>query len=135
MRAASIATLLLTFFLRHMPELVEGGHVYLSQPPLFRIDAAKDTHWARDEKEREKIIKGLPKNVKPKISRFKGLGEMNAEELKTTTLDPKNRRALRVVLDPESSDTVQTLMGKDPAPRFQFIMERAAATSLEELDV
>ncbi len=130
-----IATLLLTFFLQHMPELVKSGHVYLSQPPLFRIDAAKDTLWARDEREREKILKELPKNVKPKISRFKGLGEMDAEDLKTTTLDPKRRRALRVVLDRKSNETIQTLMGKDPAPRFQFIMERAAATRLEELDV
>jgi DNA gyrase/topoisomerase IV subunit B len=73
--------------------------------------------------------------VKPKIGRFKGLGEMNAEELKNTTLDPKKRRALRVVLDKKSLETIQTLMGKDPAPRFQFIMERAANTSLEELDV
>jgi DNA gyrase subunit B len=130
-----IATLLLTFFVQHLPQLVEAGHVYLAQPPLFRIDAAKDTHWALDEAEREKILAKLPRNVKPKISRFKGLGEMNAEELKTTTLDPTRRRALRVVMDPETGETMKTLMGKDPAARFQFIMARADAMDAEALDV
>src|SRR5205823_4048014 len=83
-----IATLLLTFFYRLLPGLVKGGHVYLAQPPLYRIDAAKDTHWALDDAERDRILAKLPKNVKPEISRFKGLGEMTAEELKATTLDP-----------------------------------------------
>src|SRR3954466_5010256 len=94
-----IATLLLTFFYRHLPGLLRGGHVYLAQPPLFRIDAGKETHWALDEREREKILAALPKNVKAEISRFKGLGEMPAEDLKQTTLDPKRRSALRVIVD------------------------------------
>lgn len=132
---AHIATLLLTFFVKHMPELVQQGHVFLAQPPLYRVDAAKETHWALDDAERDAIVAGLPKNVTPRVGRFKGLGEMNADELKATTLDPKRRRALQVVLDDASDATMQALMGKDPAPRFQFIMERAEETDAEALDV
>ncbi len=132
-----IATLLLTFFYRHLPGLLRGGHIYLSQPPLFRIDAASDTHWALDELERDRILKRLPGNVKPKISRFKGLGEMNAHELKATALDPRRRRALRVVIDGEieTDRVLNQLMGKDPQARYRFIMDRAAAADAEELDV
>jgi DNA gyrase subunit B len=130
-----IATLLLTFFIKHMPQLVEAGHVYLSQPPLYRIDALKETHWALDDAEKEKIIGKLPKNAKVEISRFKGLGEMDAEQLKATTLDPTRRRALRVVLDGEGLPMMEALMGKDPAPRYQFIMENAALTDADELDL
>ena len=88
-----ISTLLLTFFWRHLPKLIERGHVYLAQPPLYRIDAAKETHWALDDAERDAILAKLPKNVKPEIMRFKGLGEMMPEQLKQTTLDPQRRRA------------------------------------------
>ena len=130
-----IATLLLTFFVKHMPELVREGHVYLAQPPLYRVDVGKETHWALDDRELELLQKKLPKNAKPDISRFKGLGEMPADELKNTTLDPKRRRALRVVLDDQTDETITALMGKDPAPRFNFIMERAARTSAAELDL
>lgn len=130
-----IATLLLTFFVKHMPELVRQGHVYLAQPPLFRVDVGKETHWALDDAELKQLQAKLPKNAKVEISRFKGLGEMDADELKSTTLDPKRRRALKVVLDEGSEQTIATLMGKDPAPRFQFIMERAATTRADELDV
>lgn len=130
-----IATLLLTFFVKHMPDLVKEGHVYLSVPPLYRIDSSKETFWARDEQERDQIVGKLPKNAKYELSRFKGLGEMNAEDLKRTTLDKGKRRALRVRLDPGTDDTINALMGKDPAPRFQFIMERAKETKAEELDL
>ncbi|MBI2376895.1 MAG: type IIA DNA topoisomerase subunit B [Deltaproteobacteria bacterium] len=130
-----ISTLLLTFFAKHMPQLVQLGHIYLSQPPLFRIDTSKDTHWARDEDERDKIIDALPKNAKYEISRFKGLGEMPADDLKRTTLDPKVRRALKVVLDEGTDDTLKTLMGKDASLRFKFVMERAPETRAEDLDV
>ena len=129
-----IATLVLTFFMKHMPELVEKGHIYLAQPPLFRIEAGKDVHWALDDKDRDRILKRLPKNVNPKILRFKGLGEMDADQLKTTTLDPKSRRALRVTLDADSLVVMQSLMGKDPQPRYQFIMERAEEADVEALD-
>ena len=83
-----ITTLLLTFFYRHLPELLRTGHIYVCMPPLYRIDAGKNTHWALDDAEKERVLAALPKNVKPDISRFKGLGEMAADELKETTLDP-----------------------------------------------
>lgn len=130
-----ISTLLLTFFVKHLPEIIEGGHLYLAQPPLFRIDYAKQTHWALDDQERDAVLKKLPKNAKPDISRFKGLGEMPAEDLKATTLDPKRRRVLKVELDPGTEEAIKTLMGKDAAPRFRMIMDRAPTASLAELDV
>lgn len=132
-----ITTLLLTFFYRQLPGLLRGGHVYLAMPPLFRIDVAKDTHWALDEAERDKIVASLPKNAKVEISRFKGLGEMPAEELKATTLDKNRRRALRVGIDSEleTDRVLNELMGKDTQARFRFIMERARETSAEDLDV
>jgi DNA gyrase subunit B len=129
-----IATLLLTFFYRHLPGLLKGGHVFLAQPPLYRIDAAKETFWALDEIERDRILGSLPKNAKADISRFKGLGEMPAEDLKATTLDPRRRRPLRVVIgEPLETDRIMNeLMGKDASARFRFITERA---SYAELDV
>ncbi|MBK8013981.1 MAG: type IIA DNA topoisomerase subunit B [Deltaproteobacteria bacterium] len=130
-----IATLLLTFFAKHLPGLIEGGHIFLAQPPLYRVDAAKETFWALDEAERDAVIAKLPKNAKVDVSRFKGLGEMDADDLKATTLDPKRRRTLRVMLDDGCEATMQSLMGKDAAPRFQFIMQRAAMMKAEELDV
>ncbi len=132
-----IATLLLTFFLRHMPDLIRGGHVFIAQPPLYRIDVQKKTIWALDDAEKEKILKKHPTTgrSKPEISRFKGLGEMDAPDLRDTTLDPARRRALKVVLDDESHEVMQSLMGRDPAPRFKFIMDQAALTNADELDV
>ena len=122
-----ISTLLLTFFYRHMRKLLEQGHVFIALPPLFRIDAGKETHWALDERERDRLIAKLPKNVKAEVSRFKGLGEMDPEDLKATTLDPKRRRALRVTIeDALATERVMSeLMGKDPQARFRFIMDRA----------
>ncbi|MBM4375119.1 MAG: type IIA DNA topoisomerase subunit B [Deltaproteobacteria bacterium] len=132
-----ISTLLLTFFYRHLPGLLRGGHVYLSQPPLFRVDAGQQTHWALDEEERDRVVAGLPGNVKAQISRFKGLGEMPADDLKQTTLDPSRRRALRVVIEGEieTDHVLNQLMGKDPQARFRFIMDRATQADLDELDV
>ena len=130
-----ISTLLLTFFYRHFRKLLDQGHIFLALPPLYRIDAGKETHWAMDDAARDQILKKLPKNVKPEISRFKGLGEMPAADLKTTTLDPKKRSALKVVVeDPLDTDRIMNeLMGKDASARFRFIMERAADAN--ELDV
>ncbi len=132
-----ISTLLLTFFFRMLPGLIRQGHVYLAQPPLYRIDAGKETHWALDDDERSRILAGIKGNTKAEISRFKGLGEMTAEELWETTLDPRRRRALRVVVDAEleTSRVFEELMGKDPAQRFHFIMDRAMTASAEDLDV
>jgi DNA gyrase subunit B len=128
-----IATLLLTFFYRHLTDLIKQGFVYIAQPPLFRIDHGKETHWALDEDDRERIVASLPKNARPDIMRFKGLGEMQPEELKRTTLDPRSRRLLRVTIaNLEETDRVLTeLMGKDVEARFKFIMERAAQADLD----
>lgn len=132
-----ISTLLLTFFYRLLPGLIRKGHIYLAMPPLFRIDAGKETLWALDDAEKDKMLAALPKNVKPEVSRFKGLGEMSADELKQTTLDPRQRRTMRVVIEGEleTDRILNELMGKDPAPRFKFIMEHAAAARADDLDV
>lgn len=131
-----IATLLLTFFYRHLRPLIENGHVYIAQPPLYRVDIGKETYWAIDEVDRDRIIREKARgNAKPNIMRFKGLGEMTADELKTTTLDPVRRQSLKVTIDnPLLTDQViNDLMGKDVSARFKLIMERAA--EVEELDV
>jgi DNA gyrase subunit B len=130
-----ISTLLLTFFYRHLPKLIDNGHVYLALPPLYKIEVGKDVHWALDDQEKDAILKKAPKNTKPEISRFKGLGEMPADDLKATTLDPRRRSALRVIVeDVLKTDTVMNeLMGKDASARFRFIMERAA--DAKEIDV
>jgi DNA gyrase subunit B len=130
-----ISTLLLTFFWRHLPKLIEGGHVYLAQPPLYRIDAAKETYWALDEAERDRILAKLQKNVKPEIMRFKGLGEMMPEQLKQTTLDPARRRALKVTVPSvlQAEKVLGELMGKDASARYRFITERAKEA--DSLDV
>jgi DNA gyrase subunit B len=128
-----ISTLLLTFFYRRLPGLLTGGHVFIALPPLYRIDVGKETHWALDDRERERILAKLPKNAKADISRFKGLGEMPAEDLKATTLDPRRRRALRVVIDdPLATERVMSeLMGKDASARFRFIMDHAAEAEVD----
>jgi DNA topoisomerase IV B subunit len=131
-----ITTLLLTFFYRHLPELLKNGRVYVGVPPLYRIDAGKQTHWAADEADKARILKQLGKDeTKVDITRFKGLGEMMPKVLWETTLSPRTRRLLRV----EIADALQTdriiadLMGKDPSARFQFIMEHAE--DAQEIDV
>ncbi|HYX90864.1 MAG TPA: DNA topoisomerase IV subunit B [Myxococcaceae bacterium] len=133
-----IATLLLTFFYRHLRPLIENGAVFIAQPPLYRIDIGKETYWALDDPDRDRILKEKVKgNAKPNIMRFKGLGEMSAEDLKGTTLDPKARKALRVVIDDplETDKTINELLGRDVSARFRFIMERAAEVEGQELDV
>ena len=128
-----IATLLLTFFYRHLTPLINDGFVYLAQPPLFRIDHGKETYWALDEADRTRIVDGLPKNARPEVMRFKGLGEMQPDELRRTTLDPASRRLLRVtVVDAVETDRILgELMGKDVEARYKFIMERAAQADLD----
>jgi DNA gyrase subunit B/topoisomerase-4 subunit B len=123
-----ISTLLLTFFYRHMRKLIENGHIFLALPPLYRIEVGKDRHWALDDAQRDEILKKAPKNTRPEISRFKGLGEMPAEDLKATTLDPRRRSALRVIVENalETDRVMNELMGKDASARFRFIMERAS---------
>jgi len=134
-----IATLLLTFIYRHLPNLITGGKVFLAQPPLYRIDIGKETYWALDDAQRDAILKQHAKNGggkgSPEITRFKGLGEMMPKVLWETTLNPRTRRLLRVdVTDQLVTDRViNELMGKDASARFRFIMERAEEA--EELDV
>jgi len=132
-----IATLLLTFLYRHLPQLIQNGKVFLAQPPLYRIDIGKETHWALDDAQRDAILKANTKNGRgnPEITRFKGLGEMMPKVLWETTLNPKTRRLLRVeVTDQIVTDRViNELMGKDASARFRFIMDRAEQA--EELDV
>ncbi len=131
---AHIRTLLLTFFYRHMPEVVDAGYLYIAQPPLYRVSTGKVTRYAQSEQERERIIKEF--NVKNlSVQRFKGLGEMNADQLWDTTMNPESRTLLRV--DSENAalaDEIFTmLMGEKVAPRKGFIM--AEARKVQNLDV
>ena len=130
-----ISTLLLTFFFRHMPELIRQGHVYIAQPPLFRIELGKDIRWAGTDEDRDRILAEARGNTKPTISRFKGLGEMFPQQLKETTLNPGSRRLLKVELLNElnTDRTFHDLMGKRTEARYEFLM--ANAGSVENLDV
>ena len=135
-----IATLLLTFFYRYMAPLIEGGFVYIAQPPLYRIDAGKETHWALDDADRDRILDEIAedgRNLSVDIQRFKGLGEMMPDTLDETTLAKESRRLLEVdIPDTERMVTEQTiteLMGRDSSARFDFIMQHAAEA--DELDV
>ena len=129
-----ITTLLLTFFFRHLRGLIDEGRVYIAVPPLYRIDIGKETHWAADDVDRDRIL-ARANGSKTEITRFKGLGEMMPKTLWQTTLNPRSRRLLRVeIADALETDRVMSdLMGKDASARFRFIMERAEEA--EELDV
>lgn len=132
-----ITTLLLTFFFRHMTDLIRKGHLFVAQPPLYRIDVGKETHWARDDLHKEEILASLKANAKPEITRFKGLGEMLPRTLAETTLDARKRTLLEVTVDSalEADKTFVELLGKDPASRYRFIMESANQVVAEDLDV
>jgi DNA gyrase/topoisomerase IV subunit B len=132
-----ITTLMLAFFFRHMTELIRKGHVYIAQPPLYRIDVGKETFWARDDAHKEEILAGLRANAKAEVARFKGLGEMDPKVLAETTLNPRKRTLLKVQIDSnlETDKTLVELLGKDPAQRAQFILESAQFAAVEELDV
>jgi DNA gyrase subunit B len=130
-----IATLLLTFIYRHMPQLLASGKVYLAQPPLYRIDIGKETFWALDDDQKNQIVKQRAGRSTPEITRFKGLGEMMPKVLWETTLNPRTRRLLRVEVSDQlvTDRVINELMGKDASARFRFIMERAEEA--QELDV
>ena len=129
-----IATLLLTFFYRYLPELIRRGHVFIAQPPLYRVDIGKETHWVADDATLQRLL-AAPHRGTPEIQRFKGLGEMMPETLRDTTLDPRRRQLIQVAIRDElaTDRTVSSLMGKDASSRYSFIMERAAEAEL--LDV
>jgi DNA gyrase/topoisomerase IV subunit B len=131
-----ITTLLLTFFYRHLPEVIRQKKLFVALPPLYRIDVGSETYWAADDAARARILAEKVKgNAKAEITRFKGLGEMMPKVLWETTLNPKSRRLLRVeVADALETDRIiNALMGKDASARFHFIMDRA--DEAEELDV
>jgi topoisomerase-4 subunit B len=135
-----IASLLITFFFREMPKLIEAGHLYLAVPPLYRLTQGAKHVYARDDAHRDRLIAtALTSKAKIEISRFKGLGEMLPAQLKETTMDPKTRSLLRVVLVREdwegTSEQVERLMGNKPEARFAFIQERAAFAAAAELVV
>ncbi len=131
---AHIRTLLLTFFFRHMPQVIENGYLFIAQPPLFRVSTGKVTHYAQSEAERDAIVKKLAtKNIT--VQRFKGLGEMNADQLWDTTMNPETRTLLRTEVDDAAeADAVFTmLMGERVAPRKDFI--KSEARKVQNLDV
>jgi DNA gyrase subunit B len=130
-----ISTLLLVFFFRHLRDLITAGKVYLAQPPLYRIVAGSQSSYARDDAHKEELLAALPANRKVEVQRFKGLGEMNAIQLKETTLDPKRRTLLRVDIESllEADQTFTQLLGKDPAERYRIIMNEA--NLVDDLDV
>jgi topoisomerase IV subunit B len=137
---AHIAALLMTFFFREMPELIKAGHLYLAQPPLYRLSAGGDIEYARDDAHREQLMKTRFKGKKVELSRFKGLGEMDPKQLRETTMNPKSRILLRVQIAadgvPElepAGELVEQLMGRRPELRLAFI--QANARLVEELDV
>jgi topoisomerase IV subunit B len=137
---AHIASLLITFFYRQMPKLIDDGHLYLAVPPLYRLSHGGKVFYARDERHRQELIKKeFNANAKVEISRFKGLGEMMSAQLKETTMDPRKRTLLRVVVvenDRKKTDSsVERLMGNRPEARFAFIQERAEFADEEMVDV
>lgn len=137
---AHIATLLMTFFFQEMPEVVRRGHLFLAQPPLYRLTSGKQSAYARDDAHRAELESTLFKNKKVEVARFKGLGEMNPAQLRETTMAPATRSLLRITLPPEYEqraavkDLVDRLMGRNPEHRFQFIQDRAGKINPAMID-
>jgi topoisomerase-4 subunit B len=137
---AHIATLLMTFFFQEMPDVVKKGHLFLAQPPLYRLTAGAKSLYARDDADRARIEATAFKGKKVEVARFKGLGEMNPQQLRETTMDPRTRGMIRVTLPQEYEeraavrDLVDRLMGKEASHRFAFIQENAARVDEEEID-
>jgi topoisomerase-4 subunit B len=137
---AHIATLLMTFFFQEMPEVVRRGHLYLAQPPLYRLTSGSTSAYARDDAHRDELERTTFKGKKVEVSRFKGLGEMNPQQLRETTMSPATRGMLRITLPPEYEDRaavkdlVDRLMGRNPEHRFMFIQNRAGEIDPELID-
>jgi topoisomerase-4 subunit B len=137
---AHIAALLMTFFYREMPMLIENGHLFLAQPPLFRLAQGAKTAYAMDDAHRDALLADeFSGRGKVEISRFKGLGEMPAAQLKETTMNPKGRTLLRVEIPDEqgvpTARRVEELMGKKPELRLRFIQENASFVRDDNLDI
>ena len=134
---AHIASLLMTFFYRELPELVRQGHVFLAQPPLYRLTQGAKSIYAMDDADLDRKRKLFRASAKIEVSRFKGLGEMPPSALKETTMDPSKRTLLKVMAAPqdraETNTLVESLMGRRPELRFQFIQEHASA--VVDLDI
>ena len=131
-----IRTLLLTYFFNRMPELISNGNLYIAQPPLFQIRAGKSSQYFFDDESKEKYLEQLDGKQRTHIQRYKGLGEMNPDQLWDTTMDPKTRTLLKVTNELETAaayDTFDRLMGTDVAPRKSFI--QAYANTVKDLDV
>jgi len=137
---AHIATLLMTFFFQEMPEVVRRGHLYLAQPPLYRLTAGATSVYARDDAQRAELEATTFKGKKVEVARFKGLGEMNPQQLRETTMNPATRSLLRITLPPEYEaraqvkDLVERLMGRNPEHRFMFIQNRAGELDPDLID-
>jgi DNA gyrase/topoisomerase IV subunit B len=118
-----------------MLELIQLGRIYLAQPPLYKIEVGKERHYVSDDAAKEQLLASLPANRTADVQRFKGLGEMTAEQLKETTLDPKTRTLLRVDIDNlvNADSTFAQLLGKDASERYRVIMEEAA--EVDDIDV
>ncbi len=134
---AHIATLMLTFFYRFMPELIRQGHVYLAQPPLYKVEKNKNVWYAYNDDELKQILNDIGRDHNNKIQRYKGLGEMDADQLWETTMDPDHRILKQVMIDGENSSeldvTFTTLMGDKVEPRKEFI--EANAKYVTNLDI
>ncbi|MFT6474853.1 MAG: topoisomerase-4 subunit B, partial [Qipengyuania sp.] len=137
---AHIATLLMTFFFQEMTEVVRGGHLYLAQPPLYRLTSGKESRYARDDAHRAELEATVFKGKKVDVGRFKGLGEMNPAQLRETTMNPATRSLIRITLPPEFEDRakvkelVDQLMGRNPEHRFNFIQNNAGDMDREMID-
>ncbi|MFN9042033.1 MAG: DNA topoisomerase IV subunit B, partial [Planctomyces sp.] len=119
----------------HMPELIRQGRLYIAQPPLYRIEVGKEVTYARNDAEKEELLAALPANRTATVLRFKGLGEMNAAQLRDTTLDPSARVLLKVNIESqlEADKTFHQLLGKDASERYRIIMDDAGFA--DDLDV
>ena len=137
---AHIATLLMTFFFQEMPEVVRRGHLFLAQPPLYRLTAGKESRYARDDAHRAELEETVFKGKKVDVARFKGLGEMNPQQLRETTMDPDSRSLIRITLPQEFEqrasvkELVDQLMGRNPEHRFNFIQNNAGEMDRDMID-